>query len=132
MAKAMRKVRTGVVVGTKMDQTAVVEVPWKQRHRLYGKQVSRISRFYVHDQNSQCRLGDRVRIEETRPISKTKRWRLMNIVQRHEVPEVLPIELEMDVEIDAPAAPTGSVSAPASQEGGSSGSVAPGAARLSP
>ena len=116
MAKTMRKVRTGVVVGTKMEQTAVVEVPWKQRHRLYGKQVSRIARFYVHDQNSQCRLGDRVRIEETRPISKTKRWRLMEIVQRHEVPEVRPIELETDVEIDAPRAPTGSVSVPANAE----------------
>ena len=122
MAKAMRKVRTGVVVGTKMDQTAVVEVPWKQRHRLYGKQVSRISRFYAHDQNRQCRLGDTVRIEETRPISKTKRWRLMEIVQRHEVPEVRPIELETDVEIGAPAAPA---SAPANEETRPSATVAP-------
>ena len=105
MAKVMRKVRTGAVVGTKMDQTAVVNVRWKQRHRLYGKQVSRISRFYVHDPNRQCQVGDLVRIEETRPISKTKRWRLLEIVQRHEVPEVLPIELEREEPEIAGAAP---------------------------
>jgi small subunit ribosomal protein S17 len=100
MARAMRKVRTGFVVGTKMNQTAIVDVPWKQRHLLYGKQVSRISRFYVHDQNSQCQLGDMVRFEETRPISKTKRWRLLEIVQRHQVPEVRPIELETEIDTE--------------------------------
>lgn len=103
----MRKVRTGAVVGTKMDQTAVVDVRWKQRHRLYGKQVSRISRLYVHDPNRQCQVGDVVRVEETRPISKTKRWRLLEIVQRHEVPEVLPIELEREeLEIAGMAPPS--------------------------
>lgn len=99
MAKAMRKVRTGSVVSTKMDQTAVVHVPWKQRHPLYGKQVGRISRFYVHDRGNQCQAGDLVRIEETRPISRTKRWRLLEIVQRHQLPEVRPIELEAELEI---------------------------------
>ena len=114
MARSMRKVRTGFVVGTKMENTAVVEVPWKQRHRLYGKQVGRVSRFYVHDQNSLCRLGDVVRIEETRPISKTKRWRLLEIVQSHEVPEVSPIELEADLDIGtvAAAAPGGILPSP--------------------
>lgn len=101
MAKAMRKVREGSVVSTRMDQTAVVDVSWKQRHLLYGKQVGRVSRFYVHDGDRQCRVGDLVRIEETRPISKTKRWRLVEILQRHELPEVRPIELETELELGA-------------------------------
>ena len=98
MAKSMRKVRTGSVVGSKMDKTAVVEMVWKQRNRLYRKQVHRVARFKVHDPLNQCRLGDVVRIEETRPISKTKHWRLMEILERRQVAEVRPIELEGDAE----------------------------------
>ena len=99
MAKVMRKVRTGQVVRTKMNQTAVVQMVWKQRHRLYRKQVRRVARFYVHDPLSLCRLGDTVRIEETRPISKLKHWRLLEIMERRQVAEVRPIELEADAEI---------------------------------
>jgi small subunit ribosomal protein S17 len=98
MAKNMRKVRTASVVRTKMDQTAVVEMVWKQRHPIYHKQVRRVARFYVHDPQSQCQVGDLVRIEETRPISKTKHWRLLEILERRQVAEVRPIELESDVE----------------------------------
>ena len=98
MAKSMRKVRTGSVVGYKMDKTAVVEMVWKQRNRLYRKQVRRVARFKVHDPLNQCQLGDVVRIEETRPISKTKHWRLMEILERRQVAEVRPIELESDAE----------------------------------
>ena len=98
MSKQMRKVRVGSVVRTRMDQTAVVEMVWKQRHRLYRKQVRRIARFYVHDPENQCRLGDVVRIEETRPITKTKHWRLLEILERRQVADVRPIELESDVE----------------------------------
>ena len=98
MAKSMRKVRTGSVVGSKMDKTAVVEMVWKQRNRLYRKQVRRVARYKVHDPLNQCRLGDVVRIEETRPISKTKHWRLMEILERRQVAEVRPIELEGDAE----------------------------------
>ena len=97
MAKAMRKVRTGSVVRSKQDKTAIVEMVWKQRHRLYHKQVRRVARFYVHDPENQCRLGDLVRIEETRPISKTKHWRLLEILERRQVAEVRPIDLESDV-----------------------------------
>jgi len=93
----MRKDRVGIVVGTKMDRTAVVEMVWKQRHRVYRKQMRRISRFYVHDPENQCRVGDTVRIEETRPISKTKHWRLMEIIQRKQLADVQPIELEQDI-----------------------------------
>ena len=98
MAKQMRKVRVGSVVRTRMDKTAVVEMVWKQRHPLYHKQMRRVARFYVHDPQRQCQIGDTVRIQETRPISKTKHWRLLEILQRRQVAEVRPIELESDVE----------------------------------
>ena len=91
-----RKTRTGSVVRVKQDKTAVVEMVWKQRHRLYRKQVRRVARFHVHDPENQCKLGDLVRIEETRPISKTKHWRLLEILDSREVAEVRPIELEGD------------------------------------
>ena len=96
--RARRKVRTGSVVRVKQDKTAIVEMVWKQRHRLYHKQVRRVARFYVHDPENQCRIGDLVRIEETRPISKTKHWRLLEILDRRQVAEVRPIELEGDAE----------------------------------
>ena len=99
MAKAMRKVRTGSVVRTGADKTTVVEMVWKQRHRLYRKQVRRVARFHVHDPLNQCQLGDTVRIQEVRPISKSKRWRLLEVLDRRQVAEVLPIELEADAEI---------------------------------
>jgi small subunit ribosomal protein S17 len=104
VTRGRRKVRTGFVVRVKQDKTAVVEMVWKQRHRLYHKQVRRVGRFYVHDPENQCRLGDVVRIEETRPISKTKHWRLIEILERRQVAEVRPIELEGDAltEVDVP------------------------------
>lgn len=98
MAKHMRKARIGSVVRTKMNQTAVVEMVWKQRHPVYHKQMRRVARFYVHDPQGQCQVGDLVRIQETRPISKTKHWRLLEILERRQVAEVRPIELEGDVE----------------------------------
>jgi small subunit ribosomal protein S17 len=79
-----------------MQKTAVVEMVWRQRHRLYRKPMRRVARFHVHDPQNQCQVGDLVRIEETRPISKTKRWRLLEIVQRRLVADVRPIELESD------------------------------------
>ena len=103
MAKTMRKVRVGAVVSTRMDKTAVVEMVWKQRHRVYRKQMRRVTRFYVHDPEGQCQIGDTVRIQETRPISRTKHWRLLEILSRREVADVRPIDLETDVEIDSAA-----------------------------
>ena len=94
--RGSRKIRTGAVVRVKQDKTAVVEMVWKQRHRLYRKQVRRVARFHVHDPENQCRLGDLVRVEETRPISKTKHWRLIQILESRQVAEVRPIELEGD------------------------------------
>ena len=97
MARSMRKVRVGAVVRTNQDKTAIVEMVWKQRHRLYRKQMRRVARFYVHDPENQCRLGDTVRIEETRRISRNKHWRLMEILERKQIAEVRPIDLETDV-----------------------------------
>jgi len=80
VARSMRKVRVGAVVRTNQDKTAIVEMVWKQRHRLYRKQMRRVARFYVHDPENQCRLGDTVRIEETRsPRTNTgASWRFLN------------------------------------------------------
>ena len=100
MAKIMRKVRVGSVVGTRMGKTAVVELVWKQRHRVYRKEMRRVTRFYVHDPEEQCQIGDMVRIQETRPISRTKHWRLLNILSRREVADVRPIDLEGDSVIE--------------------------------
>jgi small subunit ribosomal protein S17 len=97
MARQMRKVRVGAVVRTRMDKTAVVEMVWRQRHTLYSKQMRRVARFYVHDPESECKIGDTVRIEETRPISKTKHWRLLEILQHRQLADVSPIELETEI-----------------------------------
>ena len=104
MVKSMRKVRTGSVVRVSMDRTAVVEMVWKQRNRLYRKQVRRLARFMVHDPESKCLVGDTVRIEETRPISKSKHWRLMEILSRRQVADVRPIDLEADAVMEEAAA----------------------------
>lgn len=89
--------RVGRVISTKMMKTVVVEVERRQRHRLYGKVQRRISKFYVDDPHGRCKLGDLVKIEESRPISKMKHWRLLDIIERREVPEVQPIELDREV-----------------------------------
>jgi small subunit ribosomal protein S17 len=94
MVKERRKVRVGEVVGDKMDKTAVVAVRWQQRHRLYKKSIRRITKFYVHDKDNECKVGDMVRIQETRPISKNKYWRVLEILESREVAEVKPIDLE--------------------------------------
>ena len=97
MSKQMRKIRTGEVISTTMDKTAVVELVWKIRHPIYRKQMRRVTKLYLHDPDQQCRVGDLVRIQETRPISKTKHWRLLEILQRKQVAEVQAIELEREI-----------------------------------
>ena len=97
MAKQMRKVRTGEVVSTTMDKTAVVALVWKIRHPIYRKQMRRVTKLYLHDPDQQCRVGDLVKIQETRPISKTKHWRLLEILQRRQIAEVQAIELEREI-----------------------------------
>ena len=78
----LRKQRTGVVVSDKMDKTVTVLVERKLRHPLYGKFVKKSKKFMAHDELNDCNYGDKVRIMETRPLSKNKRWRVVQIVER--------------------------------------------------
>jgi|SRR5579872_688061 len=77
-----RKVREGLVVKTAMDKTAVVAVTERVRHPRYAKTVQRTTKLYVHDEENTAHPGDRVRVAETRPLSKTKRWRLVEVLER--------------------------------------------------
>ena len=77
-----RKVREGLVVSDKMDKTVVVEVEDRVKHALYGKVMRRTSRLKAHDEANACGIGDRVQIMETRPLSATKRWRVVEILER--------------------------------------------------
>jgi small subunit ribosomal protein S17 len=80
--RGRRKVRTGIVVSDAMDKTVVVRISAAYRHPLYGKTVRRSSRFHAHDEANDAHVGDKVRIVETRPLSKTKRWRVVDVVER--------------------------------------------------
>ncbi len=77
-----RKTKVGLVVSDKMDKTIVVAVEDFVRHSLYGKSVKRTKKFKAHDENNECSNGDKVRIMETRPLSKDKRWRLVNVIEK--------------------------------------------------
>jgi small subunit ribosomal protein S17 len=77
-----RKTKVGLVVSNKMDKTVVVAVEDFVRHSLYGKAVKRTKKFKAHDEENTCDIGDKVRIMETRPLSKDKRWRLVNIIEK--------------------------------------------------
>ncbi len=77
-----RKVREGIVISDKMDSTIVIAIVERVRHAIYGKTVQRTKKLYVHDEKNEAKIGDRVRVQETRPLSKLKRWRLTEIVER--------------------------------------------------
>jgi small subunit ribosomal protein S17 len=78
----LRKERVGVVVSDKMDKTIIVAEKRKFKHPIYGKFVNKTTKYYVHDETNTCNVGDTVRIMETRPLSKSKRWRLVEIIER--------------------------------------------------
>jgi len=80
--RGTRKTREGIVVSDLMDKTVVVEVERLVRHRLYKRVVRRAARCQAHDERNECSVGDRVRITETRPLSKTKRWRLVSVLEK--------------------------------------------------
>lgn len=82
ISRGYRKTRIGEVVSDKMDKTIVVAIKTKVRHPLYGKMVNRTRKFKAHDENNECGTGDTVKIMETRPLSKDKRWRLVEIVEK--------------------------------------------------
>lgn len=81
-ARNLRKTRQGVVISTKMEKTIVVATTFKEKHPIYGKFVSKTKKYHVHDEKNECNVGDTVLIMETRPLSKTKCWRLVEIVER--------------------------------------------------
>jgi small subunit ribosomal protein S17 len=78
----LRKERIGVVFSNKMEKTITVAVKWKEKHPIYGKFVNKTRKFHAHDEKNHCNIGDTVRIMETRPLSKTKRWRVIEIIER--------------------------------------------------
>ncbi|MDH6395071.1 small subunit ribosomal protein S17 [Parabacteroides sp. PH5-26] len=80
--RKLRKERTGVVYSNKMDKSITVAVKWKEKHPIYGKFVNKTKKFHAHDEKNECNIGDTVKIMETRPLSKTKRWRLVQIIER--------------------------------------------------
>jgi small subunit ribosomal protein S17 len=81
-ARSYRKVREGLVVSDKMEKTVIVTVEDRVKHALYGKVLRRTSKLKVHDEQNQCGVGDRVLIMETRPVSATKRWRLVEVLEK--------------------------------------------------
>ena len=88
-----RKIRFGHVVSDKMDKTVVVAVETPRRHPLYRKTLKRAIKYKAHDKNNECRMGDKVRIVETRPLSKDKRWRVAEIITRGKIADIQPKEI---------------------------------------
>ena len=82
MERNLRKERIGVVVSNEMQKSIVVEIERREKHPIYGKFIKKTNRFMAHDEKEECNIGDTVRIMETRPLSKRKRWRLVEIIER--------------------------------------------------
>ena len=97
MAQVARKAREGMVVSDKMDKTVVVAVSSSTRHRLYKKLMRRLRRYMVHDETNDAKLGDRVRIVESRPYSRRKRWQLVEVLVRADRPEVAAEEIDLEL-----------------------------------
>ncbi|ABS60976.1 30S ribosomal protein S17 [Fervidobacterium nodosum] len=93
-----KKRLVGVVVSDKMDKTVTVKVERLVKHAKFGKYVKRTKKFYAHDENNACRVGDVVEIEESRPLSKLKRWVVVNILERSKLSETPEIEETIDIE----------------------------------
>ena len=80
--RALRKVRVGMVVSDKMDKSVVVAIEDNVKHPVYGKIIKHTLKVHAHDENNQCGIGDKVKIMETRPLSKTKRWRVVEVIEK--------------------------------------------------
>ena len=81
-ARNLRKTRVGIVVSDKMDKTIVVAIQDNVKHKVYSKIIKRTTKIHAHDENNECGIGDTVKVMETRPLSKTKRWRLVEIIEK--------------------------------------------------
>jgi len=106
-----KRILQGTVVSNKMDKTVVVAVERRKTHRLYHKVVTVTGRYKAHDEDNQCRLGDTVRIEECRPLSREKRWRVIQTVARGDVAEIAPETIGRDIETTTQIAPKAEVNA---------------------
>lgn len=116
---SQEKLQMGTVVSNKMDKTVVVRIDRSKRHRLYGKTIHVSRRYKAHDENNECRLGDIVRIAETRPLSREKRWRVVEVVVKGDVAELAPRDIGANIleetrvaAPEAPAAPAAAAPAP--------------------
>lgn len=121
MSFERRKVRVGVVVGDKMDKTVVVSVEWRRPYALYRKSVRRRTKFKAHDENNEYKIGDTVRIRETRPLSRTKRWRVVELIQRGDVAEIQPDEIVVEEIAEEDAAPEPVLETAAAEVGADAG-----------
>ena len=106
-----QRVIQGIVVSDKMQKTVVISVERKKKHRLYHKVVTVTERYKAHDQDDSCKLGDVVRIEESRPMSKDKRWRVIEILTRGDVADVAPSTIGREIEETQQLAPKSEVQA---------------------
>jgi small subunit ribosomal protein S17 len=123
------KVREGTVVSDKMEKTVLVAIEWNIRHRLYQKTIRRVKRLMAHDERNEAHLGDRVRVIESRPVSRHKRWRVVEVLVRAELPEVAPESIDLDLlgEVKRAEAPE-EIAAPAAVEADEVSAPAPEAA----
>ena len=112
------RILQGVVVSDKMDKTVVVNVARRKQHALYRKVINRSKRFKAHDAESECNVGDIVRILETRPMSKGKRWRVIEVLERGDVAEVSPEDIGRSLEEEVQASPTAAAAAEAEANAG--------------
>lgn len=104
-----QRVIQGTVVSDKMQKTIVVSVERKKKHRLYHKVVTVTERYKAHDEDNTCKLGDVVRIQECRPMSKDKRWRVVEILAKGDVAEIAPESIGREIEVTAQVAPKSEV-----------------------
>ena len=111
---SLEELQTGTVVSAKMDKTVVVRIDRQKRHRLYGKTMRVTQRYKAHDETNECRLGDVVRIAETRPLSRDKRWRVVEVVVKGDVAEVAPREIGAHILEETRAAQAADAAAKAS------------------
>jgi small subunit ribosomal protein S17 len=104
-----QRVIQGTVVSDKMQKTIVVSVERKKKHRLYHKVVTVTERYKAHDEDNTCKLGDVVRIQECRPLSKDKRWRVVQVLAKGDVAEIAPESIGREIEVTAQVAPKSEV-----------------------
>ena len=114
--RGARKTRVGIVLSDAMDKTRVVGVEWSMPHWLYKRRVRRLSRFKAHDEQNATKVGDRVMISETRPMSKDKRWRIVQVLEKAEIVDVRPEEVDatllQELQAKAPSPTEGETTEP--------------------